>query len=81
MLTPVDRLRSTLAHTSTCSSRVAPAQIEVNWAAVEAQRYQVEAAVYLTPLTSNFVTTAIREASLRAAARLCARCCRRSASS
>jgi len=39
-------------------------QVEGAQAAVEAQRYQVEA-VYLT-LTSNLVTTAIREASLRA---------------
>jgi NodT family efflux transporter outer membrane factor (OMF) lipoprotein len=39
-------------------------QIEGAQAAVEVQRYQVEA-VYLT-LTSNLVTTAIREASLRA---------------
>lgn len=39
-------------------------QIEGAQAAVEASRYQVEA-VYLT-LTSNLVTTAIREASLRA---------------
>lgn len=39
-------------------------QIEGAQAAVDTQRYQVEA-VYLT-LTSNLVTTAIREASLRA---------------
>ncbi|MFH0129686.1 efflux transporter outer membrane subunit [Variovorax sp. VaC1] len=39
-------------------------QVEGAQAAVEAQRYQVEA-VYLT-LTANLVTTAIREASLRA---------------
>jgi NodT family efflux transporter outer membrane factor (OMF) lipoprotein len=39
-------------------------QLEGAQAAIEAQRYQVEA-VYLT-LTSNLVTTAIREASLRA---------------
>jgi NodT family efflux transporter outer membrane factor (OMF) lipoprotein len=39
-------------------------QVESAQAAVDAQRYQVEA-VYLT-LTGNLVTTAIREASLRA---------------